>query len=168
MAAQQTYELSPSREVRVEDATPHHWIGTCESLAILVLRDGSQDDPRHMREIDRVIAQLATKASAPLFLMVVFAPTLTKPPSAAVREAIAAAGPTLTKLSRGAAVVMGQGFLAAIHRGAMTGILSMLRLPAAVRVVATVPEAIEHIFGRDAASWVGLVRLCEERAASKD
>lgn len=164
----QTYKLGPGRSVRVEDATPHHWIGTCESLAILVLRDGSQDDPQHMREIDRVVSKLATTVSAPLYLMVVFAPTLTKPPSAAVREAIAAAGPSLMKLSRGAAVVMGQGFLAAIHRGAMTGILSMLRLPAAVRVVATLPEAIEHIFGRDAASWVGLAELCEDRAASKD
>lgn len=168
MAEQRTYELSPGRTVRVEDATPHHWIATCESLVILVLRDGSQDDPRHIHEIDRAVSRLASKATSPLYVLLIFSPTLAKPPSAAVREAISAAAPTFTRISRAAGVVMGQGFLAAIHRGALTGILSMLRIPAAIRVVSTVPEAIEHIFGRDAASWAGLVKLCEERAASKD
>lgn len=163
-----SYDLGSGRVVQLEEATAHHWIGTCDSLVILVLREGSHDDPQHIVSTERAVSRLLQQSTSPVNAMVIFSPTLSKPPSVAVRDAIVAASPAFTKLARAAGVVTGQGFLAAIHRGAMTGVLSMMRIPAAVRVVASVGDALEHLYGPQAPSWAPLVKFCDERVANAD
>lgn len=161
-----SYDLGHGRTVRCEESTAHHWIGTCASLVILILHEGSHSDPAHIVGTERAVSQLLRRG-APVQAMVVFAPNLSKAPSAEVRQAIVQAASTFSKLDRAAGVVMGQGFLAATHRAAMTGVLAMLRLSVAVRVVSSVGEALEHLYGRAAAtaSWAPLARFCEERVA---
>lgn len=156
-----SYELGAGRVVHCEESTNHHWIGTCESLVILILRDGSHSDPQHIVATDRLVSQLLRRGVAP-HVMVIFSPSLSRAPSESVRKAIVEAS-SFAKIERAAAVIMGQGFLAATHRGAMTGVLALLRPTAAIRVVSSVSDALDHLFGRGAPGWAPLAALCEER-----
>lgn len=161
----QTIGLAPDCAISVEEATEHHWIGVCSSLVILLLHDGSQTDPQHVRGIERAVAKLVRRGASTAQLLVVFSPTLAKAPSPEVRQAIVSAAPLSRRLDRAAAVVLGTGFLPAIHRGAITGILSFLGLPTAICVTSTIREGLAHTYSGSAAARDELARFCEERVA---
>jgi hypothetical protein len=147
--------------VRTEDSTAHHWVGTCGTLVMLVLHEGSHADPAHVVAGQRAITSVLRRGHAAVQLLVIWPPTLGKPPSAEVRRAIVDASPSGRAIDRAAGVVLGTGFLPAMHRSTVTGILALARLPVVVRMFGTVPEAIAHLVGNDAERLAALTRFCE-------
>jgi hypothetical protein len=160
-----TFELAPGCTAYVEEATAHHWVATCGTLVIVLLHEGSYADPQHVRAGERAITRLVRRGAAAVQMLVIFPSTLSKPPSAEVRRAIVDAASVKSKIDRAAGVVLGSGFMSAIHRGAVTGILALVGAPGIVRVVSSVTEGLEHIYGRHASTLAPLARLCNERVA---
>ncbi len=159
-------EILPEVRVRTEDSTPHHWVGTCGTLVLLVLHEGSHEDPAHVIAGQRAITSVLRRGAATVQLLVVWPPTLGKPPSAEVRRAIVDASPSGRAIDRAAGVVLGTGFLPAMHRSAVTGILALARASVAVRIFGTIPDALGHVVvGHDAARLRALTKFCEDHIA---
>lgn len=157
-------EILPEVRVRTEDSTPHHWVGTCGTLVLLVLHEGSQTDPGHVVAGHRAITSVLRRGHAAVQLLVVWPPTLGKPPSAEVRRAIVDAAVVGRFIDRAAGVVLGTGFMPAIHRSTVTGILALTRPSVAVRIFGTIPDALGHVVG-EAERIAALTRFCEDRVA---
>lgn len=158
-------EILPGVHVRTEDRTAHHWVGTCGTLVMLVLHEGSDTDPAHVVAGQRAITSVLRRGHAAVQLLVVWPPTLGKPPSAEVRRAIVEASPSGRAIDRAAGVVLGTGFLPAMHRSAVTGILALARASIAVRIFGTVHEAMAHLVGDDAERLRALTTFCEDHVA---
>jgi hypothetical protein len=163
--AHEDVEILPGVRVRTEDSTAHHWVGTCGTLVLLVLHEGSDADPAHVVAAQRAITSLLRRGHTPVQLLVVWPPTLGKPPSAEVRRAIVDASPSGRAIDRAAGVVLGTGFLPAMHRSAVTGILALARVSVAVRIFGTVPEAMGYLVGHDADRLRALTKFCEDHIA---
>ena len=61
--------------------------------------------------------------------------------------------------------MLGTGFLPAMHRSAVTGILALARASIAVRIFGTVHEAMAHLVGDDAERLRALTTFCEDHVA---
>lgn len=158
-------EIAPGWALQVEDSTEHHWLATCGTVVVLVLHEGTADDPGHIQASARLLARsLRLRAPKHQFLAV-FPPTLGRPPSERVRRALSDAGSVSRTLDRSAAVILGQGFLPSIHRGVITGVLTLLRAPIETKVVSTIREGVTHVVGTDDVAIAALTRVCEERVA---
>lgn len=163
--AHEAVEILPGVRVRTEDRTAHHWVGTCGTLVMLVLHEGSHADPAHVVAGQRAITSVLRRGHAAVQLLVVWPPTLGKPPSAEVRRAIVDASSSGRAIDRAAGVVLGTGFLPAMHRSAVTGILALARASIAVRIFGTVPEAMAHLVEGDAERLRALTTFCEDHIA---
>lgn len=158
-------EIAPGWVLRVEDSTPHHWLAVCGTVVVLVLHTGTEDDPGHVHASARVLMR-ALRTRAPLHqFLVVFPPTLGKPPSERVRRALVEANGAARALDRCAAVILGQGFLPSIHRGAITGVLTVLRSSIDAKVVSTLRDGVAHVVS-DPVAISALTRVCEERVTA--
>lgn len=156
-----TIDIAPGVALLVEETTSSHWIATCETLVILSLSESSHADPRHVHATAQVLARTLRRGASAAQLLVLFAPSITKPPSAEVRQAIVDTAQLGRRIDRAAAVIMGEGFLSAIHRGAITGILSLLGLPSTIRVARSIREGVEHTFRGTESAASALERYCE-------
>ncbi len=155
-------ELSPGWVLREEESTPLHWVGACRDVAMVFAYDGSQEDVRHVLAGARVIEQVA-RDHGPAKLLVV-PPHGARPPDARVRSAFVRVAQRLDeRASRIAIVVAGEGFGAAVHRGAATGVLAIVRPRVPVKIHASVRDALAFLIDRESAAFAPLVRFCEER-----
>lgn len=158
-------EIAPRTRIRTEESTANHWVGSCETLVMLVLHEGSHADPTHVRTAQRTMVGLLRQGHQTLQLLVVWPPTLGKPPSAEVRRAIVEAAPIGRSIDRVAGVILGTGFLAAMHRSAVTGIFALTRAPVSPCIVDNVADAVAHVARDDARRAEALTRFCEGRVA---
>jgi hypothetical protein len=155
-------ELAPGWPLVVEDATKNHWIGTCRDAVLVFAYEGSHDDVRHVHVTARVVERLGKGSKGPVKLLFVLPSRHAKPPEASVRSAVAQAAKRLeTQVGRSAVVVLGTGFGAAIHRGVVAGVLSLLRARIPVKVVGSVSEGLAHLFDAEPDALGELVRACE-------
>lgn len=158
-------EIAPGWPFRVEDSTDHHWLAVCGTVAVLILHEGTEDDPDHVHATARLLMRGLRTRAPKQQLLAVLPPSLAKPPSERVRRALVEASTAARALDRTAAVVLGQGFLPSIHRGAITGVLAVLRAEVDAKVVSTVRDGVAHVVGSDTVAITALTRVCEARLA---
>ncbi len=157
-------ELAPGWALHEEESTQNHWVGACRELVMLFAYEGSHEDPRHVHAGARLIERLAGELGPIVKLLFVVPPLHSKPPDARVRGAIVQAARRLEgRVSRVSVVVAGTGFGAAVHRGAATGVLALLRPRVPVKVHASVRDGLAHLLSREHEALAPLVRCCEER-----
>lgn len=155
-------ELAPGCALIVEESTPNHWIACCDTLVILYLYGSSHADPQHVLTAQQALSR-AIRRGGSAQMLVLFSPSLIKPPTAEVRRAIVESEHLSRRIDRGAAVILGTGFMSAIHRGAITGILAALGLPGTIRVTQSIREGVAHAFRGSAAAALALERVCAAR-----
>lgn len=157
-------DLAPGYRLELEESTENHWIGTCRDVVLVFAYEGSHDDVRHVHTTGRVLERLSRQTGAPVKLLFVLPPQHSKPPDGRVRDALAQGVRRLEKqVSRAAVVVSGTGFGAALHRGAVTGILALIRSKTPVKVVGDVRDGLAHLMEADCGAFQPLLRHCEER-----
>lgn len=158
--------LAPGWPVLVEELSPNHWVGACRTVVIAVLFEGSHDDPSHVRAGVRLARRLVLRHAEPLRLLAILPPGHRRPPSAAVRTAVASAVSALGgRFDRFALVLPGAGFLDAIHRGAATGILGVSRLTVPHCVTSSLEEASAFVTAGDPVH-PALARFCTTQMPS--
>lgn len=158
-------EVAPGWPLLVEDSATHHWIGACGDVVLLFVYDGSQDDVGHVRITTRLVARLRRERDRKLQLLCVLAPGSARPPSVEVRRAIVETKQRFDEsFDRAAVVVLGSGFLPAIHRGAITSVTAAARLAAPLRVMDSLRLGVRYVVGDRPVITEALTRFCDERA----
>lgn len=148
----------------VEEHTEHHWIASTGSVVIVVVSEGSHDDVGHVAAAARVVRRLHRKHEAPLQLLFVVPPKVSKAPSAQVRAAIVADARRLdASVDRAALVVLGSGFGSAVHRGAATGVIALLRLRTQWKITSSLTEALGFLIGEAHPALAEVSARCEEQ-----
>lgn len=163
--AQSTIELAPGVALFVEEKTSSHWIATSGTLVILSLAAASHSDPSHVHSAAQVVSRALRRGASAVQLLALFSPAITKPPSAEVRRAFLDAAHLGPRIDSAAAVILGEGFSSAIHRGAITGILTLLGFRSTVRVSQSIREGVEHTFRGSETAARALERYCEANIA---
>lgn len=157
-------ELAPGWILREEESTENHWVGSCGELVMVFAYEGSHDDVGHVHAGARAVQRVGAELGPKVKLLFVVPPLHGKPPDARVRSAIVEAARRLaTHACRAAIVVAGTGFGAAVHRGATTGVLALLRPSFPVKVEADVREGLAFLLGRDHPAYGALAPRCEQR-----
>lgn len=158
-------EVAPGFAVQVEEDTPNHWVGAWGDLVLVFAFVGSSDDVAHVFTAARIVedrARVAGKAK----VLFVLPPRHARPPSARVRSAILQVSRRLAKLTaRLSVVVAGEGFGAAVHRGAVTGVFSLFRPDLPIKIATDFRDGLRFLLGEDHTAIEPLVGLCEQRVA---
>lgn len=159
-------ELLPGWPLVVEETTPNHWIASCRDVVLLVAYEGSSDDVRHIETTTRVIERIGRELGPTVKLLFVVPPVHAKPPSAEVRSAIVRDfRRTGRYVLRAAVVVAGSGFGAAVHRGAATGVLALVRPAFPVKVHRDLDEGLASLLGSEHEVLKPLAQRCEQALA---
>jgi hypothetical protein len=160
-------ELAPGWPLVVEETTENHCVATCGDVVLVFAYEGSHADVQHVDTAARVIESLSRQRRDRARLLFVLPEAHASPPSARVRSAIVDAAKRVDdRLSKGCLVVSGSGFSAAIHRGALTGIMALARPRAPFLVTSNLRAALGHLLGAGAPVLEPLLRFCEERRAA--
>lgn len=155
-------ELLPGWRLVVEERTPNHWVASCRDVVLLVAYEGSSDDVRHIQTTTRVIERVGRELGPTVKLLFVVPPVHAKPPSAEVRSAIVRDFRRISAcVSRGAVVVAGSGFGAAVHRGAATGVLALVRPSFPVTVHRGLSEGLAYLLGSEHEALKPLAQACQ-------
>ena len=155
-------ELLPGWRLVVEESTPNHWVAACRDVVLLVAYEGSSDDVRHIEIATRAIERAGRELGPTVKLLFVVPPVHAKPPSAEVRSAIVRDFRRISRyVLRAAVVVAGSGFGAAVHRGAATGVLSLVRPGFPIKIERGVGEGLAYLLGSEHEALAPLARCCE-------
>jgi hypothetical protein len=155
---------SSTSRARVVTRTKTFALGVYDDIVIMALFAGAADDPRHVTEAADLVKAQHERLGRPLRLLALMHATL-RPPSAGVRDAFARVIPgTSSLLSRLALVVIGEGFEAAIHRGAATGFRLMVRAKMDTSIHSTLPEALGKLLAANEPREP-LIQFCERELA---
>lgn len=150
--------------LEVEDSTANHWVATWGDLVVIIAYEGSHADPSHVLVAGRAFVKVHARSGRPVGVLFILPPGHGKPPSAEVRDALAA---TIRRLepntSRAALVVAGSGFGSAVHRAVITGSLTLFRGRKPYKVTSTIREGLEYLLGAEEAALQALLLACEER-----
>ena len=159
-----TREMAPGWVLEIEESTVQHWVATCGDTLMVFAYEASHDDARHVYVGARAFEKLLQRFGRPVGLMFVVAPH-GKPPSERVRKAFATVSRRLAlQASRAAVVIEGTGFISALHRGAASGLLTLLRPKFPVSIVGTTREGLDYLLGPRLAEVPALITLCGERS----
>jgi hypothetical protein len=146
-----------------EEKTANHLIGHCGNVLLVILYEGSHRDPSHVSTCMRLGRRLLKQRPDPLRLVALLPPLHAKPPSAEVRRAIADAVSQLSGyFERGTAIVTGAGFLGAIHRSAVTAVLSLLSTRLPLKVTGSIREGVSFVLPENLVQGEVIARFCEE------
>ena len=157
-------ELAPGWPLVVEETTDNHCVASCRNLVLVFAYEGSHDDVRHVDTGMRVVERLYRQRKETVRLLFALSDTHTRPPSAPVRGAMLdAAKRNEGRLSRCCLVAPGAGFGAAIHRGAVTGIVGLLRVRVPFTVTSNLRDALVYLLGDGQPVIPPLLQFCEER-----
>jgi hypothetical protein len=145
-----------------KEKTAHHWIGVRGDMVIVFAYEGSHSDPRHIEVASLTVRQLASELGRPVKLLFVIHAKSSKPPNAAVRAAVSEHIPKFERLvSQLSIVATGTGFLAAIHRGAMTGLLTVAGPKAPFKMSAALREGLAYLLTEQSAGFAEVLAACE-------
>jgi hypothetical protein len=159
-------DLVPGWPVHVEDSTANHWVGSCGDLVMVFVYEGSADDVRHISTGAELVERLHRERRAPVRLLFALPPHHAKPPSSRVRRAFTQAAKRLEgRVLRAAVVVASRGFGAAIQRGAITGIIAIVRPKVSIKVEAGLREGLRFLLGDNEPVFEPLLKLCEQTLA---
>ncbi len=151
--------------LEVEESTPHHWVGTCEDIVLAFAYEGSYDDVGHIHAMERAVDKLRRRQRFDLKLLFVLPSRHSKPPTEAVRNALLKSIRAHEGImARGTVVVAGSGFVAALHRGAVTGIVTLLRLKVPYKVTSSLREGLDFLLGPSAPLTSRILLQCERLA----
>jgi hypothetical protein len=160
-------DLPAESELVLEEATDNHWIGTARGMVAVFAYEGSHTDARHVHTAARLVERLRREQNGPVMILFVLPRNHSKPPDAFVRNELAKVMRRLdAHVKRAALVVLGTGFAAAIHRGAVAGILTVLRSRMPVKIAGTVEEGLAHLVDPQSAGFDALLRTCITLAES--
>ena len=148
-------------ELWTEDETAQHFVGASGEVVVVIAREGSQEDLRHITATTSLVERLSRNSKTTKLLFVM--PRSAKPPNAEVRDALLKASRRLDgKLAHIAVVITGQGFGAAVHRAVITGLVSLMRSKVPLKVKSSIEEGLRYLLD-DNAKVAELTRLCEQR-----
>lgn len=138
--------------IHVEESTAVHWVGSWRTVVIIAPRAGSHDDPRHIELGASLVDRISRRKKQPASLLFALPAAQPRPPGPRVRAAFtkAAKGLGSEALARVALVVPGSGFGSALHRAAITGMLSLIQVTAPVKVHTTFESALAFLLEDDA------------------
>jgi hypothetical protein len=156
--------LAPGFVLRVEDDAPNHWIAECGFVVIVLLRVGSHQDPTHVSTVARLVSRRRRLGLPKASILAICPPEVRTPPTQDVRRAFLDAAHLRAHIDRVAAVVLGEGFAPAVHRGAVTGILALIQSPKTFEITSTIAEGVYHVLGGHSPVAGPLIRICEEQA----
>lgn len=135
-------------EVDVEESTPNHWVAAWNDIVLLVAYEGSSSDVGHVQAGARAIERMARRYPGKTRFLFVLPPRHAKPPDAHVRTALFQTAKRLeANVDRAAVVIAGEGFVAAVHRGAATGILAIIRPRIVVKITSNTRDALQFLGG---------------------
>jgi hypothetical protein len=114
----------------------------------------------------RLLHKLNRELGRPAQLLFVVRSRLSKPPIAEVRSAITDAMTKNQKLaSRAAIVILGSGFGPAIHRGAITGLIAIVKPTVPLTVSSDLSEGLRTLFDETSPEFTQFVKHCEDLAS---
>jgi hypothetical protein len=155
-------ELLPGWRLVVEESTSNHWVASCRDVVLLVAYEGSSGDVRHIETATRVIERVGEELGPTVKVLFVLPPVHAKPPSAEVRSAVTRDFRRIARyVLRAALVVAGSGFGAAVHRGAATGVLALVRPAFPVKIHRGLEEGLAYLLGSEHEALKPLARCCE-------
>jgi hypothetical protein len=156
--------LPPGWLFVVEETTANHCVATCGDVVLVLAYAGSHADVQHVTTGARVLEHLARRRMGKARLLCVLPAGHAKAPVPAVRSAVLDAARRVgDRVSKGALVVPGSGFAAAIQRGALTGMMTVARLRTQIKVTGDLREGLGYLLAADEGVIAPLLRFCEER-----
>jgi hypothetical protein len=151
--------------VEVEERTQHYWVGTAGDIILVFAYPDSHEDPGAIKALGRTVEKYHRKHHRRAKVLFVLPTEAAKPPDANVRKAIVEVAKAVeTLVERVAVVIGGTGFGAAIHRGALTGIMAMVRPSVPVKVANGVREGLELLWQPPSHGLEVLAAYCADLA----